>query len=339
MSAPPARASGVGTHGRYAIGGTRAPSYGKLQAVRDLAEDLAMRMAAFTFLDEQRIKLATTTGGLVGYEDVATFEFLGERIPLRDLTRGIRCPRRSPAALSLMTAYASDPTRRPYQDEEGDDGFLRYKWMGTDGQARDNQAMRAAMEAGLPLIWFFGVAAGLYEPIYPVYLVGEESEHHQFVVALERTEVIAWRDRGIYLELGGREYADRLVRQRVHQPLFRQRVLHAYGRRCALCRLRHPELLDAAHIRSDADGGEPVVPNGISMCKIHHAAFDRHIVGIGPQLNLVVRPDILEEIDGPMLRHGLQELHGQTLLVPTARAAQPNSALLAERFARFMAAS
>lgn len=298
-----------------------------------------MRTEAFAFLDAQRIKLSATTGGLVGYDDVAGFEFMGERIPLRDLSRGIRRPGRSPAALSFMTAYASDPTRRPYQDEEGDDGFLRYKWKGTNAQARDNQSMRAAMEAGLPLIWFVGVAAGLYEPIYPVYLVGEEPEHHQFVVALERSEVIAWRDRGIYLELGGREYADRLVRQRLHQPLFRQRVLHAYGRRCAMCRLRHPELLDAAHIRSDADGGEPVVPNGISMCKIHHAAFDRHIVGIGPRLNLVVRPDVLEEIDGPMLRHGLQALHGQTLLVPTRRGEQPNGALLAERFERFMAAS
>lgn len=298
-----------------------------------------MRTEAFAFLDAQRIKLSATTGGLVGYDDIAGFEFMGERIPLRDLSRGIRRPGRSPAALSFMTAYAPDPTRRPYQDEEGDDGFLRYKWKGTNAQARDNQSMRAAMEAGLPLIWFVGVAAGLYEPIYPVYLVGEEPEHHQFVVALERSEVIAWRDRGIYLELGGREYADRLVRQRLHQPLFRQRVLHAYGRRCAMCRLRHPELLDAAHIRSDADGGEPVVPNGISMCKIHHAAFDRHIVGIGPRLNLVVRPDVLEEIDGPMLRHGLQALQGQTLLVPTRRGEQPNSALLAERFERFMAAS
>lgn len=298
-----------------------------------------MRREAFAFLDGQRSRLSGTTGGLVGYDDVAGFEFLGERIPLRDLSRGIRRPGRSPAALSFLTAYAADPTRRPYQDEEGADGFLRYKWKGTNAQAKDNQAMRAAMEAGLPLIWFVGVAAGLYEPVYPVYLVGEEPEHHQFVVALERSEVIAWRDRGIYLELGGREYADRLVRQRLHQPLFRQRVLHAYGRRCAMCRLRHPELLDAAHIRSDADGGEPVVPNGISMCKIHHAAFDRHIVGIGPRLDLVVRPDVLEEIDGPMLRHGLQALHGQTLLVPTSRAAQPDGALLAERFERFLAAS
>ena len=138
-----------------------------------------MRREAFAFLDAQRIKLSTTTGGLVGYDDVAGFEFMGERIPLRDLSRGIRRPGRSPAALSFMTAYASDPTRRPYEDEEGDDGFLRYKWKGTNPQARDNQAMRAAMEVGLPLIWFFGVAAGLYEPIYPVYLVGEEPEHQQ----------------------------------------------------------------------------------------------------------------------------------------------------------------
>ena len=294
-----------------------------------------MREAAFAFLDSLRARRATSTAGLVRYEDVATFEFGGERIPLRDLGRGIRRPDRSPAALSFMTAFAADPAKRPYEDGAGADGFLRYKWKGTNAEASDNRAMRAAMEARLPLIWFVGVASGLYEPIYPVYLVDEEPEHQQFVVALEQTEVIAWRDRGIYVELGGREYAERLVRQRLHQPLFRQRVIHAYGRRCALCRLRHPELLDAAHIRSDSEGGEPVVPNGIAMCKIHHAAFDRHIAGIDPKLTLVVRRDVLDEIDGPMLRHGLQGLHGQRLAVPGVRAAQPDRLLLAERYERF----
>jgi hypothetical protein len=37
-------------------------------------------------------------------------------------------------------------------------------------------------------------------------------------------------------------------------------------------------LLDAAHIVADKDErfGQPVVPNGIPLSKIHHAAFDAH---------------------------------------------------------------
>ena len=42
--------------------------------------------------------------------------------------------------------------------------------------------------------------------------------------------------------------------------------------RQALCRLRHQELLDAAHITPDGDAeGEPVISNGVALCKLHHA--------------------------------------------------------------------
>src|SRR3546814_18676238 len=83
-----------------------------------------------------------------------------------------------------------------------------------------------------------------------------------------------------------------------------------------MCELKHVELLDAAHIVSDALGGAPVVPNGLALCKIHHAAFDHQIIGLRPDHVLEVREDVLDEIDGPMLRHGLQEMHGRTHSLP-----------------------
>ena len=129
----------------------------------------------------------------------------------------------------------------------------------------------------------------------------------------------------------------RLTRQRLHQLVFRQRVLRAYRNSCSVCRLRHVELLDAAHILPDADPrGDPLVPNGLVLCKLHHAAFDRHIIGLRPDLIVEVRHDILEEVDGPMLRHGLQELQGNRLLViPGRRDERPNPEFLAERSERF----
>jgi putative restriction endonuclease len=107
-----------------------------------------------------------------------------------------------------------------------------------------------------------------------------------------------------------------------------------------VCRLRHSELLDAAHIVPDVDPrGLPVVRNGLALCKLHHAAFDRHIVGVRPDLVVEVRQDILDELDGPMLRHGLQDLHGHRLLViPGRRDDRPDADLLAERYERFRAA-
>ena len=122
-----------------------------------------------------------------------------------------------------------------------------------------------------------------------------------------------------------RRYAQRLTRLRLHQPVFRSRVLHAYQRRCSICRLRHDELLDAAHILPDGHPrGLPVVPNGLALCKIHHAAYDRDILGVRPDLIVEIRSDILREIDGPMLQHGLQEMAGTRLHVPHSRHSHPD---------------
>ena len=59
-------------------------------------------------------------------------------------------------------------------------------------------------------------------------------------------------------------------------------------------------LLDAAHIVADLDEkfGQPVVPNGIPLSKIHHAAFDAHLIGIDPDFRLHVSESLLGLNDG-----------------------------------------
>jgi putative restriction endonuclease len=128
------------------------------------------------------------------------------------------------------------------------------------------------------------------------------------------------------------------VRERLHQRLFRSRVLVAYEQQCALCRLRHPRLLDAAHIRTDAQGGDPVVTNGVAMCAIHHRAFDAHVLTVRPDYRIEISPMVLEEHDGPTLQHALQALHEQSISLPRHRADRPDQDLLAERLERFRAA-
>jgi len=134
-----------------------------------------------------------------------------------------------------------------------------------------------------------------------------------------------------------RRYVERVNKVRLHQPMFRARVLAAYQSRCAICRLRHAQLLDAAHIIADGKPhGDPVVPNGLAMCKIHHAAFDSNILGIRPDLSVHIRQDILDEIDGPMLRYGLQGMHNLAVTAPRSRAAKPDAVRLEERYADFL---
>ncbi len=273
---------------------------------------------------------------LVDYQWLTTFSYEDQRIPLMDRQRGIRKPASMTAALSMRTVYTRPSATPAYADAEGSDGLLRYKYRGEDPEHPENVALRRAFHDGLPLIWFVGVAQGVYQPIYPVWIVGDEPEQLQFAVALDEGQRLIGAEPTVEL----RSYVERLNKVRLHQPMFRARVLQAYATRCAICALRHGELLDAAHIIADGlPHGQPVVPNGLSLCKIHHGAFDRNILGIRPDLTIQVRRDILEEIDGPMLRHGLQAMNDQRLVaLPAARDAQPDRKRLEQRYEEFLQA-
>jgi putative restriction endonuclease len=302
---------------------------------RDLDE--AIRAAVFAYLDA----LSAGHGDGLSYRDLEAFEFEGRRISLIQRMRGIRVVAGLPAALSILTTYRARPEDRPYEDAEGSDGYLRYKWRGTDPDNHDNVALRNAMQSGKPLVWFFGVASGVYVPVYPVWLVGEEPNEHQFIVAADAEMRGQWLNPDIShpVDLAlRRQYAHATVKQRLHQRVFRERVLMAYRSQCTLCQLRHPELLDAAHIKEDAEGGKPVVTNGLAMCAIHHRAFDANVLGVRPDYVVEVRRDVRNERDGPTLLHALQGMHQRTLILPRSRNAWPDTDLLGERFERFLRA-
>jgi putative restriction endonuclease len=133
-----------------------------------------------------------------------------------------------------------------------------------------------------------------------------------------------------------RRYALRAVKQRLHQASFREAVITAYNGRCALSGLPEPLLLDAAHIVADKNErfGQPVVPNA----KIHHAAFDAHLIGIDPDYRLHVSERQLGQNDGPMLE-ALKRLNGATIHLPNRAQDRPDQERLALRFERFKAAA
>jgi putative restriction endonuclease len=297
--------------------------------------DDLIRAAAFAYLD----RLSESGHDLVQQTDLAGFTFSGTPVRLMATQQGIWKPKQLEAALSIRTVFTPDPSQAPYEDALGTDGYLRYKWRGLNAQHPDNRALRRAMQRQLPLIWFRGVASATYLPIYPVWLSAEEPELHQFVISLD-AESARLRDE-LSLEDPAlvQAYAERVAKVRLHQPLFRQRVLVAYAHQCSICRLRHTRLLDAAHVLADAEGGAPIVTNGIAMCKIHHAAYDVDIFGISPDYKVGVRPDVLQEIDGPTLRYTLQEINGAAIQLPHKVSARPDKDLLEVRWRRFKEAS
>jgi len=127
------------------------------------------------------------------------------------------------------------------------------------------------------------------------------------------------------------------MKQRLHQPAFRARVISAYETKCAICKLGHGRLLDAAHITPDSDETSSTsVTNGLSLCKIHHTAYDINIVGIDADYIVHIRKDILSEIVGPMLEHGIKEMNMTKLWVPQVPSAKPDPARLELRFQEFI---
>ena len=114
-------------------------------------------------------------------------------------------------------------------------------------------------------------------------------------------------------------------------------VLAAYDHRCAISNLPDDHLLDAAHIMADAHElmGEPVVANGIALSKIHHAAFENHLIGIDPDGRVHVSERLLMLHDGPLLEQSLKACAGALIRPPRGRQFGPDRDRLAARFEQF----
>mgnify|MGYP006303029059 CR=1 FL=1 len=240
--------------------------------------DEQIRLAAFTFLEEQTALHDDVVPWSVLREG---FEFRGQRVPLVS-PQGIFKPALLDTPLTFRTTAPEPGEPAPYHDELGPDGLLHYRYRGTDPTHRDNVGMKRAAQRKVPLIYLFGIVPGEYLPIWPVYVVGFDDDALTFKVAVEDERLLG-EDLPDFEEDLKRAYVARVTVQRLHQQSFRRRVLRAYRERCSVCRLKHAELLDAAHILPDSDPrGEPVVANGLALCKLHHAAYDRHILGVTP---------------------------------------------------------
>ena len=270
-------------------------------------------------------------GGFLNRAELSDFD-LGEgmRRRLMDTSKGIWNPRDLAATLSIVSSPDG-----PYDDKEVEGGLFRYDYRAGSLEG-DNTKLRRALELGLPIILLRKVTGGVYVPIFPVFVIDDDQTRRQFVIAVDESlRFLARPDAMSELE---RRYAEQITRARLHQAMFRGMVIRAYEVRCAVCRLQHGDLLDAAHITADSEEtGLAVVTNGMSLCKIHHAAYDRNLLGISPEYRVEINRSLLEEIDGPMLKHGLQEMHGTTIQLPSRRSEQPDRERLAARFDLFRA--
>jgi len=264
------------------------------------------------------------------------FPYRGARVPFLSRFKGIHraAAQEGPGALSINTSASS-----PYDDEEIADGFL-YAYRSGSVDQPDNKALRAAFTLQAPLVYFVATRPGWYKPLYPCFVIADDPVARRVLVSpglmagpVDEREPILVDDP---LE---RKYAVRETRVRLHQARFRGQILVAYSNRCAICRLRETRLLDAAHIVGDLEQrGDPHITNGLSLCSIHHRAFDQDLVGVAADYKVHVARRLLDDEDGPMLEL-LKTFHEKQIELPDKRVWQPDRDRLALRFERFTASS
>ena len=295
--------------------------------------DKILRNAAFTWLERQ----VELKGDILPFTLLRDgFVHAGHKITFMNMP-GIWRPQGFNVPLSIRTG-----TDSPYSDKNYSDGTLLYSYRGSDPNHRDNVGLRMAMERQIPLIYFKAIRKGQYLVQFPVYVEADDPGNMTCMVNLAPAilkHIPEFGAASTGYEIPEKKYALATYERRVHQAQFRDQVIHAYKCQCTMCRLKHVNLLDAAHIIPDKEErGNPIVPNGLALCKIHHAAFDSNIIGITPDYEVEVREDVLEEVDGPMLKYGLQSMHGQKIQLPYKKELRPDRDRIAERYDLFKSA-
>jgi putative restriction endonuclease len=204
-------------------------------SVSDL--DHRVRLAAFEFLEQQ----CQLHGETALPRDVLArgFVFEGTRVPLL-APQGIFKPAILELPLSITTVPPVEGKPRPYDDDLDPSGLLRYRYRGTDPTHRDNAGLREVMRQHIPLVYLLGIVPGRYMPSWPAYIVGDDPLSLTFTVAVDDRQLAFTAPATATAETEiRRRYVTRLVRQRLHQQAFRERVLSAYREHCAICHPNH----------------------------------------------------------------------------------------------------
>lgn len=299
---------------------------------QQITEELILREALFAKVFD----LADEYGGSLTRAQLGAVIFDDTKVRVIDIQGGIWNPGAAwPFEIPLQATLSINTTlSEKYEDSEVESGLWRYDYQ-SGGSAGKNTKLRKAMELQLPLLWFVQQEDTKYVP-YKIWIIQDFPDRGYCHIAPDLSLAEILNDTSKKHTEIEKKYALRQVKQRLHQPAFRANVINAYKTRCSICMLNHGKLLEAAHIIPDSDEeSTTTVDNGISLCKIHHAAFDNEFIGISPDYVVHVRTDLLAEIDGPMLKHGIQEMDKKNLYLPMSEKRQPNKEALELRFQEF----
>ncbi|MCF7221015.1 HNH endonuclease [Marilutibacter chinensis] len=126
-----------------------------------------------------------------------------------------------------------------------------------------------------------------------------------------------------------RVWAMRAVAQRRGQPLFRAKLLDAYGGRCAITGCSAVEVLEAAHVLPYRGEHTNRLDNGLLLRADLHTLFDCGLLWVTPENTVALAPSLLTTEYATLV--------GKALALPSELAYRPNPSHLAEHAAACMA--
>lgn len=180
-----------------------------------MLDEIGVREAAMFYV----ASCAARSGGVITRTELEAFTYQGEQLKLIDQSRGIRNPRQLDATLTILTQ-----PRGPYDDADIEGGRLRYAYRTGRPDVGDNRKLRRAADLALPLILLRGLEAGVFVPTAPVYVTRAELDEPYVEIALDE----GLRFLSPAIDVDQRSYVERIMRERVHQPMFRAQVIRAY---------------------------------------------------------------------------------------------------------------
>ena len=268
------------------------------------------------------------------------FTFSGEKVEFRSSANGIFKPRQmKKVVISIITTFSKTGSANIYKDYEGDDGAYYYAFEESIKGDYRNQYLINSYETESPFIYFKAVAPAVYQCIWPCYVAEIDRVKRFFkIIVGSRPKFIGVSSENDYSkpkEIQAR-YFVREAKTRGHQAEFREEVLKAYNRKCAITGLPEDKLLQAAHIIPDAEySGIQTVCNGIALNYLHHKAYDAFLIGIDSDYTVHVSNALHSINDGPLLEYGVIHYDGKKIHLPKNVNSRPNQDLLNRKFEKY----
>lgn len=277
------------------------------------------------------------------------FQFRGRRVSFGSFFSGIFHPKEleGPAALCLVTAPPKSGRPPPYDDAIDDaTGRLIYRFRAarTDTAtarlqaAADSRALVAAHELAVPVIHFRGIAPGQYAVVAPAFVIAV-NEQAQLVELEAGLPLVDTTPAGLVSGDDVRRYAARSGRAAAPAPVPGCRAARLHDPLRGLPPPRGLVAPGGAHHRGPRPGRPRDGRQRHLPVRDPPDAYDRNLLGIDPGGVVDIARRLLDEIDGPMLRSGLQEFHGAVILQPRRRDEQPDPERLELRYEQFVAVS